>query len=283
MKLIKSIFISVLVLPMWITAQESKDSVAPATKAKLERTAFESSALIDNQTNVVYTKGTIEFTMNHRFGLVNGTNDMIGIWAPANIRLGLTYSITNCIAVGLGASKDNRFMDFNLKGALLKQTRDNHMPISVTFYGNAVRSDLPKSTFKNDSDRFSFFSQLIIARRFSPNISILVAPSVSHYNYIERPMKGDVFAATVGGRVKITPSAAVIVESTIPISTYKGSNDIKPGIGLGLEYSTGSHAFQLFVTNYKGIMPQQNIVFNQNDFFRSQYLIGFNITRLWHL
>jgi hypothetical protein len=207
---------------------------------------------------------------------------MIGIWAPANIRLGLTYGITNCITVGIGSTKDSRLQDVNLKAAILRQTRDNKMPFSITYYGNAVYDWRPKENFINETDRFSFFNQLIIARRFSSNISVMVAPSLSHYNYVERPMKSDVVAVTVGGRVKINPATAVIIESSVPVTTYK-DNPTKPGFGLGLEYSTGSHAFQLFVTNYKGIIPQQNFTLNQNEFFKSQYLIGFNITRLWHM
>ena len=293
MKLNKSIFITLLVFPLALLAQENKDVATPPTERKLERAAFESTALIDNQTNVLNTKGTIELTMNHRFGSVKGTNDMIGIWAPANIRLGLTYGLTDCITVGFGTTKDSRLQDFNLKGALLRQTRDNHMPVSVTYYGNAAMSASLKETFETTtykgevipyrfSSRLSFFNQLIIARRFNSNVSFQIAPSWSHVNFVENPVKNDLFAVAVGGRVKINPSTAVLVDYSQPLNTFQGRYPL-PGVGLGVEFSTGSHAFQLFVTNYKSIVQQQNYMFNQNDFFRSDYMIGFNITRLWHM
>ena len=293
MKLNKSIFITLLVFPLALLAQENKDVATPPTERKLERAAFESTALIDNQTNVLNTKGTIELTMNHRFGSVKGTNDMIGIWAPANIRLGVTYGLTDCITVGFGTTKDNRLQDFNLKGALLRQTRDNHMPVSVTYYGNAAMSASLRETFETTtykgevipyrfSSRLSFFNQLIIARRFNSNVSFQIAPSWSHVNFVENPVKNDLFAVAVGGRVKINPSTAVLVDYSQPLNTFQGRYPL-PGVGLGVEFSTGSHAFQLFVTNYKSIVQQQNYMFNQNDFFRSDYMIGFNITRLWHM
>ena len=107
MKLYKKIFIAVFVLPMMLLAQEQKDTIAAVAQdsivpvvAELERPAFESTSLIESQTNRVYSKGTIEMIMNHRFGLVTGTNDMIGIWAPANIRIAVNYSITGRITVG---------------------------------------------------------------------------------------------------------------------------------------------------------------------------------------
>ena len=293
MKLNKSIFITLLVFPLALLAQDNKDVATPPTERKLERAAFESTALIDNQTNVLNTKGTIELTMNHRFGSVKGTNDMIGIWAPANIRLGVTYGLTDCITLGFGTTKDSRLQDFNLKGALLRQTRDNHMPVSVTYYGNAAMSASLRETFETTtykgevipyrfSSRLSFFNQLIIARRFNSNVSFQIAPSWSHVNFVESPVKNDLLAVAVGGRVKINPSTAVLVDYSQPLNTFQGRYPL-PGVGLGVEFSTGSHAFQLFVTNYKSIVQQQNYMFNQNDFFRSDYMIGFNITRLWHM
>ncbi len=56
-----------------------------------------------------------------------------------------------------------------------------------------------------------------------------------------------------------------------------------PGISLGVEFSTSAHAFQIFVSNYSGIVPQQNYMKNTNDFFgKGGALIGFNITRKYN-
>lgn len=40
--------------------------------------------------------------------------------------------------------------------------------------------------------------------------------------------------------------------------------------------------YGFFSGNYNGILPQNNNMFNQNDFTKGQFLIGFNITRLWN-
>ena len=111
MKINKSILIALFVLPITLLAQV-KDSTAVSTKttkSKFERAAFESSALLESQTNVVNVKGTLEMTINHRFGIVNSgphSNDGLGIWAPANIRFALNYAITNSINVGFGTTQD---------------------------------------------------------------------------------------------------------------------------------------------------------------------------------
>ena len=282
MKFHKIIIATALVLPFAIFAQA--DSTATKSKSKLERAAFESTAIIESQSNVLLTKGSLEFTMNHRFGVVNsgpGSNDFFGLWAPANIRLSLNYGITDRINVGFGTAKDNRLQDFNYKLGLLRQTRDNKMPISVTFYGNVSYDARPPEVFEHSTDRWSFYNQLIIARRFNRFLSLQIAPSISHFNYVESPIKSDLIGIEFGGRVKVTPASAVVFDYTHPITTYEGDAR-KPGMALGYEFSTGSHVFQLFITSYKGISPQYNMLNNQNDLFDGKYLIGFNITRLWH-
>lgn len=294
MKLNKSIFIALFALPMMLFAQEQKDTIAaikedsiPAVKeVEYERAAFESTSLIENQTDRVYSKGTIEMIMNHRFGLVTGTNDLIGIWAPANIRLALNYSITDRITVGVGTTKDARLQDFSLKAALLKQTVDGKMPVSVTYYGNASVSALPKENFYHTSDRWSFFNQIIIAKRFSKMFSLQLAPSYSHYNVVEAPMNNDLFAIQFGGRAKVTSTMSILLDVNQPIT----SQEIAPkaGFSIGTEFSTVGHSFQIFISNYRGIVNQQNNMYNQNDFFgddifhsKPEFAIGFNISRTW--
>jgi len=270
-----------LVLPFVAFAQDD-ETKKEKVKEKLERPAFESASLIDNPTNVLFNKNSLEVQMSHRFGLVNGgTNDMAGFWAPSNIRIGLSYAIHERLTIGYGTTKFDRLQDFNWKVALLRQTRSNKMPISISYYGNFTVNAREKENFTNIQDRYSNFNQLIIARRFSPKLSLQVAPSVSHFNIVENTMRNDMVAIAFGGRYKISPQTSVIVDYTQPITEFLQNNP-HPGISLGVEFSTSAHAFQLFATNYNGLVAQKNIMFNTNDFFKGDYLIGFNITRIYN-
>jgi len=281
MKIKTTLIIAILAFPLSLLAQEENDTIVKETR-KLERAAFESYTLIENQSSVVNTKGTLDFMMQHRFGMVNGTNNMIGIWGAANIRIGVGYSLTDRLGISFGTTRDSRLQDFALKGAILRQTRDNHVPVNVTYYGNAAYNATTGVDFDKASHRWSFFNQLIISRRFNSVFSMQVAPSLSHANLVKGNMENNLFAVAVGGKVKITPSTSLLIDYSQPITKYT-SNSPKPGVGIGGEFSTGSHAFQLFITNYKGILPQQSYMNNQNDFFKGDFMIGFNITRLWHM
>lgn len=253
------------------------------TASKIERDAFESAELIDNQTDNLYKKGTLEFVMNHRFGLVNNSpndNDLIGFWGPANIRIAVGYTVNNWLKVGFGTTKDNRLQDFNLKLALLKQTKDNKFPLNITYYSNYSVDARRKENFQYTEDRYSFFNQIIFSRRFTRNFSFLIAPSVSHFNLVEFNESNDIFALGFGTRYKITAQIAITAEYT---QAFDVNDNIEPGVAFGIEFATGSHAFQVFITNYKGLNPQKNVMFNQNDFFDGDFMIGFNINRLWNL
>lgn len=261
-----------------LVAQEQEDKGKRPVRAP-----FESALLIDNQTIMVPTAKTLEFDIIHRFGSVeNGISDFYGLYAPsANIRMGLTYSLIDDLAIGVGYSKLNKYVDFNLKYAILKQTRDWSMPVSVTFYGNAAIDTREPELFEKSAHRMSYYSELMIATRISPKISLQLSPSLSHYNAVQEGYKNDIIGLSVSGRYKFSPQSSFIFNYTQQVTTHDGV-DLKPNIGLGLEVSTSSHAFQIFVSTFKGILPQYNMHNNQNEFNAQGILIGFNITRLWN-
>lgn len=272
-----------LMLPFIAAAQEQVNDTI--VKEKPERSAFESSFLINNPTNVLFSKNTLEVQMSHRFGELNDDkNDLAGFYGSANIRIGLTYGIHERLTIGFGTTKNKNYQDFNWKVALLRQTRSNKMPVNVSYYGNFAIDARSKDQglFRNTEDRYSFFNQLIIARRFNPNLSLQVAPSISHYNTVETTMRNDMVAIAFGGRYKISPQTSVIADYSQPLTKFYENNP-PPGISLGLEFGTSAHTFQLFITNYWGIVPQENYMFNKKatglEGNKGQYLIGFNITR----
>ena len=131
----------------------------------------------------------------------------------------------------------------------------------------------------------------MIARKFSDKISIQASGNVSHFNAvdafvneemeIEGKMKNDHISFSLLGKYRLTDITSFIVNYDQPITDHK-TNNPNPNISFGVEFVTSSHAFQLFVGNYKSIVPQYNHFFNQNNFSDNEILIGFNMTRLWN-
>lgn len=293
MKNYKILLFTFLILPLFSFSQdETKDSIVEKVVDKPERPAFESSSLVDNQTNVLFNKNTLEVMMQHRFGPIDGENSLLGIYGSSNIRIGLSYSILDWVTVGYGITKKNITSDFSLKVGILQQTRSGRTPLSLTYYGNVAidgrSGDANDGVFLTKQDRYSYFHQLIIAKRFSPNFSFQIAPSLSHYNAVDFGYENDRFALAFGGRYKISPQTSIIVDYSQPLTNLEDDPDTglsynNPGISFGVEFSTSAHVFQLFLTNYNGIVPQQNYMRNTNDFFSNGgALIGFNITRRYN-
>jgi hypothetical protein len=261
----------------------AQDSVAVKSN-KPVRDPFETTMLIDMQTIRNPTKGAFEIYIHHRFGTFqNGISDLIGIYAPSNIRLGFNYGIHERVSVGFGTEKNNKMQEFQWKVNILNQTRSNSIPLAIAYYGNFVIDARDTSVFGVNymfKHRFSYFNQLIFARKFSDRLSLTVAPSYTHFNAVDSFQSHDKFGISAGGRFKIWNNNSVIFEYDLPVAI--GSEVVnkpaQPNYGVGVEFGTSTHAFQVFVSSYNSIIAQKNFNFNQNNFFSQGALLGFNIT-----
>ncbi len=258
---------------------------------------FESIWIIEDQTVVVPYKGTFEFDIQHRFGLVkNGYEDLFGLYAPSNIRLGFGYVPFENLMIGFGIAKANLTWDLNAKYAIMQQSRSGGTPLSITYYVNAAIDTRDKGFFTNPdalvtADRISYFHELMVARKFTDKLSVQVAGSLSHFNTVDAVKtpentvvdrwKNDHIAVALAARYKFAPWISVIADYDQPVTQHEILNP-QPNISFGVELTTSAHQFQIFVSNYNSLVPQRNNVFNNNNFGDGDILIGFNMTRLWN-
>ncbi len=286
-KTIHLFIITVLFVFSHIGIQAQEESASQTKKVqKPVRSPWESGYLIENQTGLVLPAKTLEFIIQHRFGNINSeTFDLAGIYGASNIRIGLNYGLFKNFQLGLGTTKNKKYQDLNWKYKILTQTRSGSMPLSLTYYGNIALDAREASYFGKNykfAHRISYFNQLIVGRKFSRTVSVQLSIDYSHYNMVDTTafsgMKHDNFGLGFAGRVKISPQTSITLEYNQPLTT---PDNIKPNLSLGVEIATSSHAFQIFVTTYSGIMPQENLSYNTNEFYKGDILLGFNITRLW--
>lgn len=281
----KKIFIilslSLILAPVF--AQEEAGS-EPVTST------FNAATLIDNQTITSPYKGGLELQIHHRFSLIENIKNLYGIYGAANTRLGLNYGITDRLMVGAGTTKDYKLQDLQWKYAILRQTTDNSMPLSLSYYGNLVLDARPDNSFGPEASykfmhRLSYFTQLIVARKLSEKLSLQVAPSVIYFNSV--PIFSDTtgyknfnLGFHAGGRYNFVGNHSFMIEydQLLTKQDLTDEDHPKPNLAFGWEINTPTHAFQLFVTNYSNIISQYNLLYNSNDFTDGKYLVGFNIT-----
>ncbi len=274
----KSIFAFILGL-MFIAPLYAQDE----NEDKPVRSTFETTLLIENQTVESPYQGGLQFQIQHRFGTVkNGITDIFGIYAPSNIRLALDYGITDRLMLGVGSTANYKLQDLQWKYSILHQTRAGKVPVSLSYYGNVVldaRSEDnfgPEENFKS-IHRFSYFTQLILARKFSEMFSFQVAPGFIYYNSVEEGLKNANVTIHAGGRAKLTGSLSILAEYDQNLTSQE-TFEPKPNLAAGVEIGTATHAFQIFLTNYSSIINQRNLLYNANDFTEGDYRVGFNIT-----
>ncbi len=289
----KCIYILVLALltSSILLAQEEAETEKKVDKPV--RNPWESGLLINHQTSVTQYAKTLEMIITHRFGsLENGISDVFGIMAPgANIRLGLNYTIIDNLCVGFGTNSQKKYQDFQVKYTPFEQTRENTMPVSITLYGNAAINAEDEMVFgKNYEfiDRMTYFGELIVGRKVTEWLSLQASANFTHFNAVDSLFDHDKIGIGFGGRLKFSPQSSLTFEGGIPLQIESISEqrefyfDHRMHFSIGLEVSTSTHAFQIFVTNGLGILPQELYMYNANGWDTKSIRFGFNITRLWN-
>lgn len=273
----------VLIFTIFLTLIFYRADGQEKEKPKVVRNTFATGILIDNQTIASPYKGGLELEIQHRFSLIKNYHDIFGIYNSANTRLGLNYGITDRLMVGLGTTKDYKLQDLQWKYLILQQTETNSTCFSLSYYGNIIAnlssSDEfgPTESFR-EIHRFSYFTQVILARKFSDLLSLQVAPSFIYYNAVPTGYKNINAAISSGAQVNLFGSHSVIFEYDQLLTKQDIATQPKPNLSAGWEISTTTHCFQVFVANYDQIVYQRNLLFNTNDFAKGEYLFGFNIT-----
>lgn len=297
-------YILILILSVFTIntfAQDSEEKDQPVSST------FESGYLIDNQTIFIPDAKTLEFAIQHKFGTMDkGVSDLFGIYAPgSNIRLGLNYVPVKDFQIGIGVTKKYMYSDLNAKWTILTQTEKNKIPVSVSLYGMAAIDGRNVSEFGTGqvvdtkgqtlpvyisfNDRLSYFSQVIVARKFTDWLSLQAAASFTHYNMVGWDNDHDVVGLHFNGRIKFSDQSSFIFNYDHPLQIkgvseqrdFIDGNHALPNLCLGIQIATFTHAFQIYVGTADGILPQDAMMNNQNDWKNKGLAIGFNITRLW--
>lgn len=297
--LLKNIFIMLVFFASNIAKAQDTDpmkllmDMAPSDENEPVTATFKGTRLINQHTIEVGGKRTLDFRIAHRFGTFNtGSYNFWGLDGGASIRMSLEYSYDGRLQFGLGRSSTEKTYDSYLKYRLLRQTKNNSMPISVTILSGMYYTNLQGSAavisgvdkFKNTSSRLSFAHQIMIARKFGERLSVQVTPSYVHYNQVDKISdKNDTYAVGALGRYKFTKRTAVTFEYMARVNEFSRTSTYYDSMGIGLDIETGGHVFQVHLTNSLGITENQYITKTSDSWAKSGMRLGFNISRAFTL
>jgi len=278
---------------------QNADSVKVKAPKEYVKNTFDHTQLFNAKTIEVLPKRSYMFLIQHRFGAVafdeSFFKQFLGLDLPANIRLGFSMAVTKRLMLGFGRTKKDKVWDFEGKYALLKQTKDNRMPISLSIYGNVgINSDdapvADSTLFFADSTtlfepkfehRLTYNGQIIIGRKFGRRASIQIAPNFVYRNLSVAGRDNFTFALPLSGRIRIGLKSFIVFEYAYVFTDRTGG--FRDPFSLGVEIGTVGHAFQFFITSTDNLL-EQNIYPNSSfDITKGDFLLGFNITRKFHL
>ena len=263
---------------------------------------FKAYKIINAQSVETIKKGTLDFRITHRFGNIGaksggGGHTLLGFDEAQDIRLSFDYGITNNLSVGFARSKRFEHLDGTLKWRFLEQTTKK-VPLSICLFTNAAFTPMEESqlyigvadTFPHSAaHRFSYTSQLILARKFNHWLSLELIGSYTHRNFIKEAYNSDnvmdangVPAVGIAGRIKMTKRTSLVFDYFYPLSEFRSDRSFtQHPLALGIEIETGGHVFHLNFTNAPGILETDFITNTTDDWMDGGFKFGFNISRVF--
>lgn len=255
---------------------------------------FKATRLILSQTTETVKKKELNFLVIHRFGDIAGANGgaktLYGLDNSSDIYIGFEYGVSDNFNIDFGRSKYEQLIDLGVKYYLLHQTTDDKAPVALTLLAKTGFKPYHVNTtvFDNYGNRFSYFAQAIIARKFSSNLSLQIAPSYL-VNNIPYPFiagnEKNIFSISAAGRLKLTKRFGIVADYFHPFSSFR-DNSLTPkfydGLGVGVEIETGGHVFTLFLSNAQAISEINYINDTESSWAKGQFRLGFTISRIFN-
>lgn len=265
---------------------------------------FKDTRVINTHSVEQLGKRKLDIRIGHRFGDLLGDNGgwptFYGLESAADVLIGAEYGVTDNISLGVfrtkGAGDLNQLVNTVLKYRLVRQEK-NGKPFTITALGVGTLSTSQKNPDSPGLNRFPKFShrmvysvQFLIGRKFSDKFSLQISPGYTHRNLVESFDNNDIISLGFAGRVQITKVIGLVADFTLPVTGIQSpfddtpnTPDYRPALGVGLEFDTGGHVFQVNLTNSKGLMETDYIPYTTSQWSEGEFRIGFTISRLFNL
>jgi hypothetical protein len=265
-----------------------KDSTA--SEINYATATFKSTRVMNGHSVERMPPGQLDVRISHRFGTINsGAYEFFGL-DQANTHFSFEYGILKWLMAGVGRGTYEKTFDGFAKFTVLRQsTGAKEMPVSVSVFSSvAVKSEKwPADTMRTYyfSSRLSYVTQVLIARKINPSLSVQLTPSYVHRNYVPTELDpNDLFAIGAGGRLKLTKRISFNAEYFYVFNKnpYSVPQYYDP-LTIGVDIETGGHVFQILVTNSVQMIEKGFIGETTGKWTKGDIHIGFNISRVFTL
>ena len=237
--------------------------------------------VINFESTKLVAKGGFNFIVSHRFGTVkNGFENLFGL-DEAVTHLNFVYGISDHFNVSASRSSNQKIYELATKFRLARQ-QEGKLPFTMVGYTSVLANtaldtdNLPKLRFEH---RLSYVGQLLISRKITKELSLLVAPTFFHDNYvIDNSQDNSQYAVGLGGRYKLGSRWSVNMEYGMHLNRSATSLYNNP-FSIGVDLETGGHIFQLHFTNSQSMNTNGVFGTSTGDWAEGDVYFGFNLAR----
>ena len=242
---------------------------------------FKGLKVINFESTKLVAKGGFNFIVSHRFGTVkNGFDNLFGL-DEAVTHLNFVYGISDYFNVSASRSSNQKIYEVATKFRLARQ-QEGKMPFTLVGYTSVLANtaldtdNLPKLRFEH---RLSYVGQLLISRKLTKELSLLVAPTFFHDNYvIDNSQDNSQYAVALGGRYKLGSRWSVNMEYGMHLNRSTTSLYNNP-FSIGVDLEAGGHIFQLHFTNSQSMNTNGVFGTSTGDWAEGDVYFGFNLAR----
>ena len=254
---------------------------------------FKNKQLINAQTTVI--PSGFEFNIQHRFGQValnrSIYEDFLGFDGPANVRFSLAYRLNDRLYFGVGRTSFGKTIDFEGKYLLFNDEK-SEFPLSIALYSsvgiktqrfvannNMYFSDSLTSFEHSFAHKLDYCTQLIFSRPINDKVAINLSPTFVYKNLVKKGEKNLNVALPVSGKYQYSFGSSLLFEYAYCFGRRGGM--FEHPLSLGFEFGTAGHVFQVFITNNQSLRESNLYTTKVYDISKSEFLLGFNIRRVW--
>lgn len=278
----KYIIIVLIIFSQSVFAQDDLLSQIDSTATNAEVVAaFKAQKIVNLESTKLLGKKELYFVVAHRFGSIkDGFEGFFGL-DNAVTQIKFIYGLGSKVSIGAGRSE--QAYDFSVKYLIAPQ-RENGMPFtfvgfnSLGFNNQMKESNYPKMQF---SDRMMYVNQLLISRKFNDKLSLELAPSYFHENFVvDDNQSNSQFALGMGGRYKISKRVSINLDYA-PHLNRSSTSPFRNPLSLGVDIETGGHVFQMHFTNSQGMHEAGFLGNATGDWGKGDIFFGFNLVRVF--
>lgn len=252
---------------------ETTDNFTTATFKGLKIVNFESTKLVADK--------EFTFVVAHRFGsLENGLDTFFGL-DDAVTRLNFIYGLSDAINISVSRSSFQKIYESAIKYRLTQQ-QDNGFPFTIVGYNSILintaldKANYPKLKFK---DRMGYTAQVLVARKVSTNLSLELAPTVFHDNFVlDNNQDNTQYALGMGARYKLGKRWSLNADYGWHLNR-SNTSPFKNPLSIGIDLETGGHVFQMHFTNAQAMNTNGFLGQATGDWSDGDIYFGFNLSR----